>query len=110
MRVPGVVEALAMDVLLFERLDGALDHAVLLRAMRRGELLLHAIAADQGGASPSGEDQAIVRPQKELPRDPAKRAKSGNQSVLQGAGSRRGLARSGEMPAQKVQTSHQYSV
>ena len=38
-RVLNAVEALAMDALLFERPDHALDHAVLLRAVRRDELL-----------------------------------------------------------------------
>lgn len=96
------VEALAMNTLLFQGPDHTLNHAVLLRAVGRDELLLQTVAFHQGCVFSTRKDQAIVRPQKELPRDPAKRAKSGNQSVLQGAGSRRGLARSGEMPAQKL--------
>ena len=95
------VEALAMDALLFQGPDHTLDHAVLLRAVGRYKLLPQTVAFHQGRVFSTREDQAIVRPQKELLRDPAERAKSGNQSMLQGAGCRRGFARSGEMPAQK---------
>jgi hypothetical protein len=38
-----------VDALLLDRPDDALDHAVLLRAVRCDELLLQALAADQGG-------------------------------------------------------------
>lgn len=55
-RVLDAVEALAMDALLFERPDHALDHAVLLRALRRDELLFQSIAADEGGVAPTGEE------------------------------------------------------
>ena len=96
------VEALAMDALLFQGPDHTLDHAVLLRAVGRYKLLPQTVAFHQGRVFSTREDQAIVRPQKELLRDPAERAKSGNQSMLQGAGGCRGLARSGEMPAQKL--------
>jgi hypothetical protein len=46
------VEALAMDALLLERPDDALDHAVLLRAVRRDELLLQPVASDQRRIAP----------------------------------------------------------
>ena len=46
-RVLDAVEALAVDALLLQRADHALDHAVLLRAVWRDELLLQPIAADQ---------------------------------------------------------------
>lgn len=42
------VEPLAVDALLLDGADDALDHSVLLRAMRGDELLLQAIAADKG--------------------------------------------------------------
>ena len=96
------VEALAMDALLFQGPDYTLDHAVLLRAVGRDELLPQTVAFHQGRLFSTREDQAIVRPQKELLRDLAERAKSGNQSMLQGAGGCRGLARSGEVPAQQL--------
>ena len=96
------VEALAMDALFFQGPDYTLDHAVLLRAVGRDKLLPQTVAFHQGRVFPAREHKAIVRPQKELLRDPAERAKSGNQSMLQGAGCRRGFARSGGMPAQKL--------
>lgn len=54
------VEALAMDALLFQRPDDTLDHAVLLRAVWRDELLLQAVAPDEGGVAAAGEDQAVA--------------------------------------------------
>jgi len=41
-------EAMTMHALLLERADHALDHPVLLRAVRRDELLTQVIAAHQG--------------------------------------------------------------
>ena len=55
-RVLDAVEALAMDALLFQCPDHAFDHAVLLRAVWRDELLLQAVAPDQGGVAAAGED------------------------------------------------------
>ena len=58
-RMLDVVEALAVDALLLQGSDHALDHAVLLRAIRRDELLLQAVATCQCGIVPRGEDQSI---------------------------------------------------
>ena len=44
------LEAVAMNALLFQRPDHTLDHAVLLRAVWRDELLAKAVAADGGRA------------------------------------------------------------
>ena len=55
-RMLDAVEALAVDALLLQSADYALDHAVLLRAVRRDELLLQAVAFDQGGVFPTGEE------------------------------------------------------
>ena len=49
------VEALAMDALLFQGPDHTLDHAVLLRAVGRDELLPQAVAFDQGRVFPARE-------------------------------------------------------
>lgn len=73
---------LPMDALLFQRPDHSLDHAVLLRAMRRDELLFKPIASDQGCKAFAGKDQAIVRAQQERHRHPAKRSVPGNQGLL----------------------------
>ena len=55
-RVLDAVEALAMDALFFQCPDHTLDHAILLRAMRRDELLLQAVASDQRGVAAAGEE------------------------------------------------------
>ena len=54
------LEAVAMYALVFERSDHAFDHAVLLRAVRGDELLLQAIAFDQGRVAAAGEHQTVV--------------------------------------------------
>ncbi len=85
MRPPGVVktdplsddtrgvllgfEAMTMHALLFQRSDNAFDHAVLLRAVRRDELLAKTVAAHDPRVGPRGEDQAVIRPQQERPVD-----------------------------------------
>lgn len=86
------VEALAMDALLFQCSDHALDHAILLRTVGRDELLLQPVAADQCRELAAGEDQAVVRPQQELLRDPAQGAEPSDQGMLQRTGCGRGLA------------------
>jgi hypothetical protein len=101
-RVLNAIEALAMDALLFQCLDHAFDHAVLLRAVWRDELLLQAVAPGQGGVAAAGEDQAIVGRQEELARDLSQGAEPADQGMLQGAGGSGGLARSRQMPAQKL--------
>ena len=54
-------EAMFMNALLLERPDHPLDHPVLLRAVRRDDLLLQAIAADDGREMATGEDQPVAR-------------------------------------------------
>ena len=53
-------EAMPMNALLLQRPYNALDHSILLRAMRRDKLLLQPIAPNQARVIPTGEDQAIV--------------------------------------------------
>jgi hypothetical protein len=62
-----VFEAGAMLALLLERSDHPLDHPVLFWAVGRDELLLQAIALDQGRLAAAGKDQPIVRVQQEGP-------------------------------------------
>lgn len=57
-----VIEGLSVGALLLQRRDDALDHAVLLVAVRRDELLLQSVASNQKGVFPSGEDEAILGP------------------------------------------------
>lgn len=50
-----------VGTLFFKRTNHTLDHAVLLRTMGRDELLLQAIAADQGGVATARKNEPIVR-------------------------------------------------
>lgn len=86
-RVLDAFEALAVNALLLQRPDHALDHAVLLRAVRGDELLLESIAADRRRVAPRCKDQPVVGSQQELPRHLAERAEPADQGMLQGAGS-----------------------
>ena len=77
------LEPVAMNALILEGSDDPLDHAVLLGAVRRDELLAQAVAFDQGRVASAGEDQAVVRSQKERRLHTAEMAISSNQSLLQ---------------------------
>src|SRR3546814_16556112 len=57
--------ALPVRALLLERPDDALDHAVLLRAVRRDEFLVQAVALHVARVVASGEQQAVVLSQQE---------------------------------------------
>lgn len=59
-RMLDALEAMAVNALLLEGPDDALDHAVLLGAVGRDELLLQAVASDQRREVAAGEDQTIV--------------------------------------------------
>lgn len=80
-RMSQAFEAMAMDALLFKGTDHAFNHAVLLRAMRRDELLLQTVAANKFGVSTRREDQFIVTSRKERPIDFTEGAKTGDQRV-----------------------------
>ena len=54
------LEAVSVHALVFERSNHALDHAVLLQAVRGDELLLQAVAFDQGHVASAGEHQSVV--------------------------------------------------
>jgi len=70
-RILQAFEAMAVRALLFHGADQSFHHAVLLRAMRRDELLVETIAAHQAGVAFAGEHQAVVRSQQERHRHPA---------------------------------------
>jgi len=53
-------EAVPVSTLLFKRSDNSFHHAVLLRAMRRDELLAQAITTDQRCIAATGENEPIV--------------------------------------------------
>lgn len=49
-----------MNALLFQFPDHALDHSVLLRTVRRDELLFQCIAADEAGVVAACKNKAII--------------------------------------------------
>lgn len=53
------LEAVVVNVLFLECADHALDHAFLLRAVQRDELLAKAVAADQGREVATGKNELI---------------------------------------------------
>ena len=59
------LESVTMNALVLEGSDDPLDHAVLFGAVGRDELLTQAIAFDQGRVATAGEDQSVIRSQKE---------------------------------------------
>jgi len=81
-----------VSTLLFKRSDDSLHHAVLLRAVRRDELLAKPVAANQCRVAATGKNEPVVRPKQERLRDTAQRAEAGDQGVLQGAASGCSLA------------------
>ena len=76
------LEPVAVHALLLEGSDDPLNHTVLLGAVGRDELLAQAVAFDQGRVASAGEDQAVVRSQKERRLDTAEMAVSSNQRLL----------------------------
>jgi hypothetical protein len=58
-------EAVTMHALLFQSPDNALDHAVLLRAVRGDEPLPETVTTHEARLGPSGHDQPGIRPQQE---------------------------------------------
>lgn len=58
-------KAVPMHTLFLQGPDHALHYAALLRAVRRDEFLLQAIAPDQPCVGPAGKHQAIIRAQQE---------------------------------------------
>jgi len=53
-------EAVAVGTLLFKRSDHSLDHAVLLWAVGRDELLTQAVTTHQGRVAARGKNQPVV--------------------------------------------------
>ena len=56
-----IIEVMEPNTLLLHGSEQSLDHAVLLRRMRRDELLLYAVAADRYCETARGENQSVVR-------------------------------------------------
>ena len=59
------LKPLPVHTLLLDRTNDSLHQSVLLRAMRRDEFLLQAVAFDQSGIAAAYEHQSVVRSQQE---------------------------------------------
>ena len=97
-----ILEAMPMRALFFERTDDTLNHAVLLRAVRRDELLAQPVASRQRGVAARREDQSVVRSQQERRRHAPQCSETGDQGVFQGTASGAGLAATRQMPAEQL--------
>ena len=64
-------EPVAMHALVLERADHRLNHSILFGAVGCYELLLQAVAFDQGRVAATGEYQAVIGPQQEWMLGPA---------------------------------------
>lgn len=83
---------MAMHALAFERANHALNHAFLLWAVRRDELLLQIVAFARDCVAATCKQQAVIEPQQEWMLDLAQAPITSDQGLLQGRFSRLGLA------------------
>lgn len=72
------LESMPMHALLFKHTDHQFDHAVLLWAMRRDELLPQAIAANQRRVISARKNEPVIASQQERLRNPPQRAEADN--------------------------------
>src|SRR5678816_2509232 len=96
------LEAMPMYALLLQRPNDTFHHPVLLRRVRRNELLAQAIATNQRGVTATGEDQAVVAAEQKWCRHPAQCAVSGNERLLQRRLRRLRLAGTRQLPSQQL--------
>ena len=96
------LKPLTINTLLFQGSDYTFYDSFSLRAVRRDELLFQTVASDHGSDASVGKDQAIVRSQQEGLLHSAQGSKSRNRGLLQSRFSRSGLARTRQIPAQKL--------
>ena len=76
-------EAMTMHALLFQRSDNALDHAVLLWAVRRDELLPKTVTTHEARVGSRGKNESVVRPQQERRRNASERPEPRDQRLLE---------------------------
>ncbi len=77
------LKPLAINALILESSDDPLDHVVMYADIGRDELLVQAVAFEQGRVASADEDQSVVQSQKERRLEKAGMAVSSNQSLLQ---------------------------
>ena len=94
-------EAMTIHALLFQRSGDALDHAVLLRAVRRDEPLPKTITAHEAGIGSRGEGQLVIRPQQERHRNSSERPEPRDQRLLERRHRRCRPAASRELPTEQ---------
>ena len=75
-------EAMPMDALLFQRTNDAFDRPVLLRTVRRNELLFKTITSDELSECQTGKNKAIIGPQQKGAFDLAEGSITSNQSLF----------------------------
>ena len=75
-------EAMPVDALLLQGPNDSLDHPVLLRAVRRNELLFKTIASDELSECQTGKNKAIIGPQQKGAFDLAEGSITSNQSLF----------------------------
>ena len=101
-----------VHALFFGRADHALDHAGLLRAARRDELLARALTAHQGRVVAARKDRAVAAAKREWCQNFSQRTEPGDQGMFERARRRAGLAAARQMPAKqlsRVAVDHQWS-
>ena len=96
------LKPLPVHTLLLDRTNDPLHQTVLLRAMRRDEFLLQAIAFNQPCVAAACEHQPVVASQQKRHYDSSKRAITVDQGLLQGRLCRARLGRSRQVPAQDL--------
>ena len=79
---------MSVDALLLQGPNEAFDHAVLLRTVRRNELLFKTIASDELSGCEAGKNKAIIGPQQKGAFDLPEGSITSNQSLLK-SGARR---------------------
>ena len=92
------LEAMTVYALLLQGADDALEHPVLLRAVRRDELLPGAITAHEARVGPRSEHQPVVGSQQGRRRDASERPEPRDQRLLE---RRRRPAASRGLPAEQ---------
>lgn len=77
------LEAIPMRTLLFKRADHSFDHHLLLRVMRRVDLLAQPVASYHCGVAARREDQPVIGSQQERYRHAAQRSDASDQGLFQ---------------------------
>lgn len=71
-----------MHTLFFKRTDDTLDHAVLLRAVRRDEFLKQTVASLECSIAATAEHKSVVGPKQKWIRYSAQRVEASNEGMF----------------------------